>query len=138
MKFVKKVTVDYFFVKHKRRAFCLLCNRETLTQFKSYALNKHFQRFHSATHSHLNVEQRRELSSQLEYKFKGAYYTNPFETESGEESFEDNDYSLIKLSYILAYRIAKSSKSFSDGEFIKERLLDVVNLVCQELKKMYR
>lgn len=135
MKFVKKWTVDYFFVKHRRRAFCPLCNRDPLTQFKSYALNKHFQRFHSATHSHLNAKQREQLSSQLEYEFKSAYYSNPFETESGEESCEDNDFSQIKLSYILAYRIAKSSKSFSDGEFIKECLLDVVDLICPELEK---
>lgn len=71
----------------------------------------------------------------MEYEFKSAYYSNPFETESGEESCEDNDFSQIKLSYILAYRIAKSSKSFSDGEFIKECLLDVVDLICPELKK---
>lgn len=135
MKFVKQWTVDYFFVKHKRRAYCLLCNRNPLSQFKSYALNKHFQRFHSASHSHLNAKQREQLSPQLEYEFKGAFYSNPIETESGEESSEDNDYSLLKLSYILAYRIAKSSKSFSDGEFIKDRLLDVVDLVRPELKK---
>ncbi|KAK0134714.1 hypothetical protein N1851_029673 [Merluccius polli] len=41
-----------------------------------------------------------------------------------------------KTSFVIAYNIAKNSKSFSEGEFIKECLVDSAALVCPEKKEV--
>lgn len=132
MKFIRSWTTEFFFVKHKRHAFCLLCDK-TLKQFKTYTFKKHFNRFHGLTHSHLNKEQRVQLSTQLEMGFKNKFASKSSESESDIE--ETCEFPLMKVSYILANRIAKSSKPFNEGEFIKDCLADVVELICPEEKK---
>ena len=46
---------------------------------------------------------------------------------------KNND--IVQASYIVAEKIAKYSKTYSDGEFIKECLLAVSEIVCPEKKK---
>lgn len=40
--------------------------------------------------------------------------------------------SFVKASFVVSEKIAKHSKSFGEGEFIKECLLDVANIICQD------
>ncbi|GCC27869.1 hypothetical protein chiPu_0006295 [Chiloscyllium punctatum] len=42
-----------------------------------------------------------------------------------------------KTSYVISHKIARNSKPFSDGEFIKERLLDSAELICPEEKEAF-
>ena len=136
MKFLRSWTVDLFFVKNKRRAFCLLCNRPPLSQFKTYTLKKHFKRFHGSTHSHLNAEEREQLSLKLTNGFRNKFSSGS-DCDSSESDEKTNcvGFPLMKASYVLANRIAKTSKPFSEGEFIKDCLSDVVELICPQEKK---
>ena len=43
----------------------------------------------------------------------------------------------VKASYVLSHKIANKSKPFSDGEFIKECLLDSAALICPEKKEAF-
>jgi hypothetical protein len=47
-------------------------------------------------------------------------------------------HSIVKASFVLSEKIAKHSKSFGEGEFIKECLVDVVSLICPEKKKDFK
>ncbi|GCC17350.1 hypothetical protein chiPu_0017532 [Chiloscyllium punctatum] len=42
-----------------------------------------------------------------------------------------------KTSYVISHKIARNSKSFSDGGFIKECLLDSAELICLEKKEAF-
>jgi hypothetical protein len=44
-------------------------------------------------------------------------------------------HSIVKASFVVSENIAKHSKSFSEGEFIKECLVDVASIICPEKKK---
>ncbi|KII61696.1 hypothetical protein RF11_09354 [Thelohanellus kitauei] len=43
----------------------------------------------------------------------------------------------IRASFVVAYNIAKHIKSFCDGEFVKKCMLDVVDNVSSEHRKMF-
>ena len=42
-----------------------------------------------------------------------------------------------EASFVLSYDIIKHNKPFSDGEFIKKCMLDVVNILCPETKSKF-
>jgi hypothetical protein len=46
-------------------------------------------------------------------------------------------HSIVKASFVVSEEIAKHSKSFSEGEFIKECLVDVASIICPEKRKKY-
>ena len=41
----------------------------------------------------------------------------------------------VRASYIVSEKIAKHSKNYSDGEFVKECLQAVVDILCPGIKK---
>jgi len=43
--------------------------------------------------------------------------------------------SVVKVSYLVAELIAKKSKPFADGEFIKECIVRVADVICPEKKE---
>jgi hypothetical protein len=43
--------------------------------------------------------------------------------------------SILKASFVVSEKIAKHSKSFGEGEFTKECLVDVASIICPEKKK---
>ncbi|KAE9521488.1 hypothetical protein AGLY_018087 [Aphis glycines] len=43
----------------------------------------------------------------------------------------------VKCSYIIAEKIARASKQFSDGEFIKECIVSAVEVICPEKKQAF-
>ncbi|GCC26309.1 hypothetical protein chiPu_0004725 [Chiloscyllium punctatum] len=43
----------------------------------------------------------------------------------------------VKTSYVISHKIATNSKLFSDGEFIKECLLDSAELICLKKKEAF-
>jgi hypothetical protein len=44
-------------------------------------------------------------------------------------------HSIVKAIFVLCKKIAKHSKSFGEGEFMKECLVDVASIICPEKKK---
>ncbi|GCC25072.1 hypothetical protein chiPu_0003477 [Chiloscyllium punctatum] len=42
-----------------------------------------------------------------------------------------------ETSYVISYKITRNSKPFSDGEFMKECLLDSAELICPEKKEAF-
>ena len=48
--------------------------------------------------------------------------------------FSSTEDAAAKASFVLAYKIAKGSKPFSDAEFVKDFIVDANNIVCPEIK----
>jgi hypothetical protein len=44
-------------------------------------------------------------------------------------------HSIVKASFVVSEKIAKHSKSFGEGKFITECLVDVASIICPEKKK---
>jgi hypothetical protein len=47
-------------------------------------------------------------------------------------------HSIVKASFVVSEKIAKHCKSFGEGEFIKECLMDVASIICPEKKKYFK
>ena len=47
----------------------------------------------------------------------------------------DNADNLLRASYIVSEKIAKHSKNYSDGEFVKDCLIMVAECLCPEKRK---
>jgi hypothetical protein len=45
-------------------------------------------------------------------------------------------HSIVKARFVVSEKIAKHSKSFGEGGFIKECLVDVASIICPEKKKI--
>ncbi len=43
----------------------------------------------------------------------------------------------VKTSYLIAHRVAKWAKPFSDGDFIKECLMDIANNLAPDKKNAF-
>ena len=45
--------------------------------------------------------------------------------------------SIVKVSYMVAYLIAKKSKPFTDGEFLKKCIESMANIICPEKREIF-
>ncbi len=46
--------------------------------------------------------------------------------------------SVTKASYVVAHKIAKHSKPFSDGEFVKDCMVETADIICPGIKVSLR
>lgn len=111
--FNKTWTTKYLFTEVRGRAVCLVC-RERVAVFKDYNLNRHYETKHAEKYKNLTDAERAQTSEALLAKLHTQQY---FFTKLHTST----DTAEAKTSSVISYKIAKNSKSFSEG-FI--RLVD--------------
>lgn len=96
---------------------------------KDYNLNRHYTTKHEEKYRNLTDEERAKESDALLAKLQ---------TQQGlfTKLHTPRD-AAVRTSYVISHKIARKSKAFSDGEFIKECLLDSVALICPEKKAAF-
>ena len=126
-KFNKEWTYDYFFVQHLGKNHCLICNQNVSSTKKSN-IKRHFETNHESYKllvGDARVEKIAQLKSALT---KRVSMFHNYITEAERST---------KASYKVAQLIAKWKKPFTDGEFVKECLMEVVECVFPEkIKKI--
>ena len=123
--FQDKWTIDYFFVLWKENPVCLVCT-EIIAVLKEYNLKRHYMTKHPS-YQNLSGPAREEKIEKLRKALIGQ------KTFFVKKQNENNN--IVQASYVVAEKIAKNSKTYSDGEFVKECLLAVSEIVCPEKKK---
>ncbi|GCC28423.1 hypothetical protein chiPu_0006853 [Chiloscyllium punctatum] len=97
--------------------------------FKDYNLNRHYLTKHTEKSNNLSDQERvRELDALL------AKLHNQQRRFTKLHISRD---AAVKTSYVKSHKIARNSKPFSDGEFIKECLLDSAELICPEKEEAF-
>ena len=106
--FNKEWTVKYYFIEIGNKAVCLLCH-ESVAVFKEYNLKRHNQTQHANFGQNYTSEERK------------------------RRVFSPNSrpYKMLQRNPVLWF-LTKRNKPFSDGEFIKECISDVANIMCPE------
>ena len=112
--FQEEWSLKYFFIKSGDKALCVICN-ETVAVMKEYNLRRHHQSKHQEKYAHLEGEVRAEKFAKLQNQLTSQ--RTLFSKSSNENT------SLTKASYKVAYVLAKRGKPFTDGEVVKECLL---------------
>ena len=120
-----KTWTKYLFTEVKGKAVCLVCGVQVAV-FKDYNLNRHYVTKHEEKYKNVSEQEHAKESDALLAKLQNqqGLFTKCCTSRDAA----------VKTSYVISHKIARKSKPFSDGEFIKECLLDSAALICPEKK----
>ncbi|XP_027140791.1 general transcription factor II-I repeat domain-containing protein 2 [Larimichthys crocea] len=120
--------LDYFFTEVRNNCVCLIC-KETVAVFKEYNVKRHYQKLHAAMYDKITGKERSEKLKQLEASLISQQQYFARARESNENA--------TKASYEVAALIAKHSKPFTEGEFIKDCVMTIVKKICPEKQQEF-
>ena len=109
--FQEKWTYDYLFTEVNKKPICLVCSQQ-VSVYKEYNIQRHYKTNHSKKFDVFQGKLRSDKIKQL--------LSNLERQQTTFNHNRDVSESALKASYYLAMEIAKESKPFSDGEFIKK------------------
>ena len=118
-------TYKYFFTNFGSKAVCLIC-QEIVAVFKEYNLMRHFQTKHSNFGSNLSESKLQQKANDMRKSLKQQQRFFVKQRVIQEAA--------TKASFVLAYKLDKHNKPFSDAEFVKECMLDAVDITCPEVR----
>uniref|UniRef100_A0A3P9L8G5 SPIN-DOC-like zinc-finger domain-containing protein n=1 Tax=Oryzias latipes TaxID=8090 RepID=A0A3P9L8G5_ORYLA len=119
--FKQKWEEDYFFAEISSKAVCLIC-QQSVAVLKEYNLRRHYETEH-AVFSRYKGEARKKKSSEL-LRSKQATFTRPSTAQD----------CATLASYEISALLAKSGRSFSTGDFVKECLSPAASIIDPPLK----
>ncbi|XP_010775008.1 collagen alpha-1(XIV) chain [Notothenia coriiceps] len=110
------------------KAVCLVCG-EQIAVFKDYNLSRHYETKHAEKYKNLTDAERARTSNALLAKLQKqqGFFTKLHTSKDAA----------TKTSFVISHKIAKHSKPFSEGEFVKECLVDSAALICPEKKEAF-
>lgn len=119
---------DYFCIEWQNKGMCIIC-KETIAVLKEYNIKRHYETKHKDKFKNLEGKERVE-------KFNFLKKNLNFQQNIFKKKCEQN-VSTVRASYRVAQLIAKESKSFSDGEFVKKCMSHVIDEICPENKCLF-
>lgn len=122
-KFNIEWTFKYFIVECSSKLMCLIC-REIITNIKEYNCRRHYELKHSSTYNIFTEELRNTKIEELKNGISA-------EKNIFSKQFIENK-TFTRSSCKVAQIIARSSRSFSDGEFVKECIKSICDDICPE------
>ncbi|KAF0042460.1 hypothetical protein F2P81_005992 [Scophthalmus maximus] len=117
-------TTNFFFTKVKGKPVCLVSG-EHVAVFKEYNLKRHYETKHAEKYKNLTDAERARTSTDL---------LATLEKQQG--CFTNRD-GATRTSFVIAHKIAQNSKPFSEGEFVKECMVESAALLCPEKKEAF-
>ena len=114
---------EYLFVLQGEKPVCLLCY-EAVSVVKEYNLRRHFDTKHGAKYAKFSLQEKQQIVQELNGGLQSQQ--NMFTKAAAK-----ND-AAVKASFIVAEEIARASKSFSEGAFLKQCMLKVCEQVCPD------
>lgn len=126
--FNKNWTAKYLFTEVRGKAVCLVCG-EQIAVFKEYNVSRHYEAKHAEKSKNLTDAERARTSEILLAKLQQqqGFFTKLHLSRDAA----------TKTSFVISHKIAKNSKPFSEGEFVKECLVDSAALICPEKKAAF-
>ncbi|KAI7790853.1 putative general transcription factor II-I repeat domain-containing protein 2-like [Triplophysa rosa] len=115
--FNEEWTTKYFFTSIGQKAVCLICH-ESIAVFKDYNLSRHFSSKHSNYAVNLSSAEKANKALKLATNLKAQQNT-------------------FTKYYVVAHKIAKHSKPFSDGEFVKNCMVETAAILCPGSKSQF-
>lgn len=120
---------EYMFVLSGNRPVCLIC-QEAVAVLKEYNLRRHFETKHGAKYANLSHQEKQQKVQELKKNLH--FQQNLFANASAK-----ND-AAVKASFIVAEEIARASKCFSEGAFLKQCMLKICEQVCPDQKQAFK
>lgn len=116
----EKWELEYFCCKVKDKIICLICNN-AISVPKLHNIKCHYEQ-HKSKYDNYEGLMRQEKLKELKLGLKKQQFMFTQVSQEGEVA--------VHASYVLSELIAKHSKPFNKGDFIKECLIKVAEIVC--------
>ncbi len=126
--FQERWTLQYFFVEFNGNATCLIC-KEKVAVLKEYNLKRHYSTKHGDQYDKYEEDERKKTSHAVAERANVP--AKPF-----PQAKKDAD-AAVEVSYVVSEMIAKAGKPFTEGQFIKDCMLKVADILCPEKKNMF-
>ncbi|XP_068189785.1 general transcription factor II-I repeat domain-containing protein 2-like [Antennarius striatus] len=126
--FNKIWTTKYFFAEVRGKAVCLVCG-DQIAVFKDYNLNRHYTTKHADRYKNLTDDARARTSEALLAKLQTQQDCVGNANTPGD--------AIAKASLMISYTIVKHRKSLSDGEFVKECLMAIAEIMFPEKRDAF-
>lgn len=126
--FQEKWELQYFCTKVNGKIHCLICNSSIATP-KDYNLKRHYETNHRSYDKYegpMRVSRLEELKAKL--RQQPTCFTK----------IEKGNVASVTASYELSQMIAVSGKSYSEGDFIKQCLVKMAQIVCPEKVHLFK
>ncbi|XP_050061715.1 general transcription factor II-I repeat domain-containing protein 2-like [Aphis gossypii] len=122
---------EFLFVERNGKPMCLLC-QVTLSQFKASNLKRHHDSNHRGFNKDFPVgsQLRKTKLKSLKEKLHGQSRVMSMFTKEADLTTE--------AGFILAFNIAKAKKPYTEGEFIKKNMAQVISVLEPENKKLQK
>ena len=126
--FKKIWTSKYLFTEVGGKLVSLVCG-EHVAVFKECNESRQYETKHVEKYRHLTETERARISKDLQAKLREqqSYFTKLHAPRDAA----------TKTSFMISHKIAKDCKPFSEGEFVKECLVDSAALICSERKEAF-
>ena len=121
--FQTKWTDFYFFIEFNNKPTCLIC-KESISALKEYNIKRHYETKHEREYNTIQGQFRKDKIIELK--------RNLAKQHQIFRNFGCQSESSVKASYKVAEIIAKKSKPYSDGEYIKECLISIAEIMCPD------
>uniref|UniRef100_A0AAY4BEV8 SPIN-DOC-like zinc-finger domain-containing protein n=1 Tax=Denticeps clupeoides TaxID=299321 RepID=A0AAY4BEV8_9TELE len=119
---------EYMFTEVAGKPVCLLCG-ESVAVMKEFNLRRHHETKHVDKDKDMDMEQRLQKVEELKRGLK-SWQALFRKAKSQSEA-------AVKARFILAEEIAKSARPFTEGDFIKNRMLKVCDEVCPDKRQLF-
>ncbi|XP_070169425.1 general transcription factor II-I repeat domain-containing protein 2-like [Polyergus mexicanus] len=117
-----KVWEDIFFAFVRNRTICLLCGYEP-SIVKKYILERHYRIKHSGEYSNYACQEKLKILEGLKLVYQEG--DSICQDTLISNASHDNE-KAVAASYAISFLIAKHSKPFADGEFVKKCIVEAV------------
>ncbi|XP_045442552.1 general transcription factor II-I repeat domain-containing protein 2-like [Pipistrellus kuhlii] len=118
--FQEKWELEYFCCEVKNKIICLICN-DAISVPKLYNINRHYEQ-HKSKYDHYEGLMRQEKLKELKLGLNKQQFVVTKVSQESEAA--------VHASYVLSELIAKHSKPFTEGGFIKECLIKAAEIIC--------
>ena len=123
-----KWELEYFCCEVNGKIICLICH-STINVPKLYNIKRHYEK-HQSKYDNYEGLMRQEKLKELKFGMKKQQSIFSKELQENEKAVHAN--------YVLSELIAKHSKPFTEGDFIKKCLIKAAGIVCPENSKAFQ
>ena len=121
-------TYDYLFIKWKEKPLCLIC-RKNVSASKLFSVKRHYKTLHEAKYAEFVGKSRENLVKKLESSLSAQQNTFTKVVQQNEKS--------VIASYVIAEKIARSARPFTDGDFVKECMQEVAKVMLPDKSRLF-
>ena len=121
-------TYGYFFIEWREKPLYLIC-RKNVSASKLFSVKRHYKSLHEAKYAEFIGKSRENLVTKLKSSLSAQQNTFTKFVARNEKS--------VIASYVIAEKIARSARPFTDSEFVRECMQEVAKVMLPDKSRLF-